>query len=82
MVDGLPARSHWPGGGRPADTVLPVTVPEEPPKRAGVISRLADEAEIRWAPRRPHRGARWAGWVLCVALAVTVVLAAVRVGPW
>jgi hypothetical protein len=59
-----------------------VTVPEEPPKRAGVISRLADEAEVRWAPRTPPRAARWVGWVLCVALAVAVVLAAVRVGFW
>jgi hypothetical protein len=48
----------------------------------GVHARLAEEAEVRWAPRAASRSARWAGWVLCVALAVAVVVAAVRVGLW
>jgi hypothetical protein len=48
----------------------------------GVHARLAEEAELRWARRTPSRSARWAGWALCVALAVAVVVAAVRVGLW
>jgi hypothetical protein len=59
-----------------------MTVPDEPPRRPGVYSRLADEAEVRWAPRKPSRAARWAGWILCAALAAGVVFAAARVGPW
>jgi hypothetical protein len=47
-----------------------------------VHARLAEEAEVRWAARTPSRTARWAGWVLCVALAVGVVVAALRVGLW
>jgi hypothetical protein len=48
----------------------------------GVHARLAEEAELRWARRTPSRAARWAGWVLCLALAVGVVVAALRVGLW
>ncbi|HEX2503379.1 MAG TPA: hypothetical protein VHK00_05515 [Miltoncostaeaceae bacterium] len=48
----------------------------------GVHARLAEEAELRWARRTPSRSARWAGRVLCLALAVGVVVAAVRVGLW
>jgi hypothetical protein len=48
----------------------------------GVHARLAEEAEVRWAARTPSRSARVAGWVLCVALAVGVVVAALRVGLW
>jgi hypothetical protein len=48
----------------------------------GVHARLAEEAEVRWAPRTASRSARWAGRALCVALAVAVVVAAVRVGLW
>jgi hypothetical protein len=50
--------------------------------RRGVHARLSEEAEVRWAPRAASRSARWAGWVLCAALAVAVVVAAVRVGLW
>jgi hypothetical protein len=46
----------------------------------GVQARLAEEAEVRWTRRTPPRWARWAGRVLCVALAVGVVVAAARVG--
>ncbi|MEZ0286090.1 MAG: hypothetical protein ACAH79_12760 [Thermoleophilia bacterium] len=59
-----------------------MTVPDEPPRRPGVYSRLADEAEVRWAPRTPSRWVRWAGWALCAALAAGVVFAAARVGLW
>jgi hypothetical protein len=48
----------------------------------GVHARLAEEAEVRWARRTPPRAVRWVGWALCVALAVGVVVAAVRVGLW
>ncbi len=48
----------------------------------GVHARLAEEAELRWARRTPSRSVRWAGRVLCLALAVGVVVAAVRVGLW
>ncbi|HEX2508032.1 MAG TPA: hypothetical protein VHK23_06900 [Miltoncostaeaceae bacterium] len=59
-----------------------MTVPDEPPRRPGVYSRLAEEAEVRWARRTPSRAVRWAGWILCVALVAGVVVAAVRVGLW
>lgn len=48
----------------------------------GVHARLAEEAEVRWAPRTPPRWARPAGWVLCAALAVGVIVGALRVGLW
>ena len=48
----------------------------------GVHARLAEEAEVRWTARTPPRATRWAGRVLCVALAVGVVVAALRVGLW
>ena len=59
-----------------------MTVPDEQRRGRGVYSRLADEAEVRWAPRTPPRSARWVGWALCLALAAGVVVAALRVGLW
>ena len=59
-----------------------MTVPDEPRRRPGVYSRLADEAEVRWTRRTPSRSVRWVGWGLCLALAAGVVVAALRVGLW
>lgn len=52
------------------------------PSRRGepsVLARLAAENEERVAPLTPPRGTRLFGWLLCVALAVMAVVAALRV---
>jgi len=59
-----------------------MTAPDEGGRGPGVYARLAHEAEIRQAAHRPPRWARWAGWVLCLALAGSVVAAALQVHPW
>ena len=48
--------------------------------RARVYARLAHQAEVRERRRIPSRAARWAGWAICFALVVAVVVTAARVG--
>ncbi len=54
----------------------------EPNDEGPVYARLAHDAGERAPARRAPRWARPLGWAICVALAVMVVLAAVRVHPW
>ena len=56
-----------------------MTPPHEQ-ERARVYARLAHQAEVRERRRTPSRLARWAGWAICLALLVAVVVTAARVG--
>jgi hypothetical protein len=47
-----------------------------------VYARLAEEAEIERTALTPPRGTRIAGWLVCVAIVVAVVVAAVGIHPW
>lgn len=51
-------------------------------RRPGVYARLAEEAEAQRAALSPSPWVRWAGWAIVLAIAVTVVLAALQVHPW
>jgi hypothetical protein len=54
----------------------------DPTGRPGVYARLAEEAEIERTALTPPRGTRIAGWLVCVAIVVAVVVAAVGIHPW
>ena len=45
-----------------------------------MYARLAHQAEVRERRRTPSRVARWAGWAICLALVVAVVVTVARVG--
>ncbi len=59
-----------------------MTSPPGDTERPGVYARLAEEAEIRHVRHTPTRASRWIGWGICLALAIGVVVAALRANPW
>jgi hypothetical protein len=56
-----------------------MSTPGERPGEPSVYARLASQADLRYRTHTPPRGTRLAGWVICVAVAVALVVAAVRV---
>jgi hypothetical protein len=54
----------------------------DPRGRPGVYARLAEEAEVERATLTPPRGTRLVGWLVCLAMVVAVVVAAVEAHPW
>ncbi len=59
-----------------------MTVPDDEPRRPGVYARLAEQADVHRTALDPPRWIRWAGWAICVAIAVGVVATALQVHPW
>jgi hypothetical protein len=59
-----------------------MTVPGDEPRRPGVYARLAEQAETHRVALTPPRWIRWAGRLICVAIAVGVVATALQVHPW
>lgn len=51
-------------------------------RRPGVYARLAEEAEAHRVALAPRPWVRWLGWAIVLAIAVTVVMAALQVHPW
>lgn len=58
-----------------------MTVPDDD-EHAALYARLAQQEEIRYATRTPHRWTRVVGWAICLALLGAVVAAALQVHPW
>jgi hypothetical protein len=56
-----------------------MSTPRERPGEPSVYARLASQADMRMHAHRPPRGTRLVGWLICVAVAVALVVAAVRV---
>jgi hypothetical protein len=56
-----------------------MSTPRERPGEPSVYARLAGQAEVRLGAQVPPRGTRVAGWIICAAVAVALVVAAVRV---
>ncbi|MGD9695420.1 MAG: hypothetical protein AB7V42_07160 [Thermoleophilia bacterium] len=59
-----------------------MSAPREDGAAPSVYARLAAEEEIRFVRRTPPRSARWVGMALCLAIAVVILMAALRVHPW
>jgi hypothetical protein len=59
-----------------------MTAPRDEDGRPGVLARLAEEQEVRYATRTPPRAVRWIGWAICLALVGGVVAAVLQVHPW
>lgn len=59
-----------------------MTPPPEDSRRPGVYARLAQQADVERAVLSPPRGARVAGWIICLAIVAGVVAAAVGAHPW
>lgn len=56
-----------------------MSTPRERPGEPSVYARLASQADVRLRVHKPPRGTRIVGWLICVAVAVTLVVAALRV---
>jgi hypothetical protein len=56
--------------------------PEGEGRRPGAYARLAEQAEVEQSVLTPPRGTRVVGWLVCVAIVVAVVVAAVGAHPW
>lgn len=59
-----------------------MTAGREGGREPSVYARLAAEEEIRFVRRTPPRWARWLGVVLCLAIGVVILMAALEVHPW
>jgi hypothetical protein len=56
-----------------------MSTPRERPGEPSVYARLASQADLRARVHTPPRGTRTAGLVICLAVAVALVVAALRV---
>jgi hypothetical protein len=56
-----------------------MSAPRERPGEPSVYARLAQEADVRMRAHAPPRGTRLIGWLICVAVGATLLVAGMRV---